>query len=141
MLKQAAMVQLVGERVVVSAMRTHPSNLALQFEAVACLAGTLHTPHSTPYTLCPASWPLQRTTYTLHPTPNTLHPTPYNLHPTPYTLHPTPCTLHPAPYTIHPTRYTLHPTPYTLHPTPEPLAHKLPPSPLGPSWGSLQRDA
>ena len=33
----------------------------MQFEAVACLAGTLYTIHSTPYTL--------------HLTPNTLHPT------------------------------------------------------------------
>ncbi|KAJ1487421.1 hypothetical protein T484DRAFT_2227332 [Baffinella frigidus] len=35
---KAAMVQLVGERVVVEAMRAHPNNLAVQFEAVACLA-------------------------------------------------------------------------------------------------------
>ena len=80
-------------------------------------AMTLHTLHSTPYTLHSTLYTPHFTLYIPHSTLHTPHFTLYTLHSTLYTPHFTLYTLHSTLYTPHSTLHTLHFTLYTPHST------------------------
>ena len=80
-------------------------------------AMTLHTLHSTPYTLHSTLYTPHFTLYIPHSTLHTPHFTLYIPHSTLHTLHSTLYTLHFTLHTLHSTLYTPHFTLYTLHST------------------------